>query len=153
MTTQEIETVYEIINPSDRCTLASANFANAACACLLIGDGAYGLNPVDGKGEEMPIFIFGGSQKWFAEKFDADVQKYFDDHRHEIADVLDSVMTGNRNDFIIGYQHAADKEAFRATWEEKNRTSMNAIEQRARKYAAALRKAAQEAVASEGEAE
>ena len=41
--------LYEIINPSDPYTLKADDFKIAAAACLILGDGQYGLESEDGK--------------------------------------------------------------------------------------------------------
>ena len=58
---------YELINPSDPYTFIAADYETAVLAVFCLGP-AYGARPKDG-GEDVPIFLFGGAVKWYAEKF------------------------------------------------------------------------------------
>lgn len=60
-------TEYELINPSDPYTFEAEDFETAALVVFILG-AVYAAKPKDG-GEEVPIFIFGGAEKWYKETF------------------------------------------------------------------------------------
>lgn len=57
---------YELSNPHDKILLDAEDFLDACCAALFVGQGNYGVHPVDGEGEAMPPFPFGGADRWIA---------------------------------------------------------------------------------------
>lgn len=62
--------LFEIINPSDPYTMESDSLEVAAVAVCLLGSGAYGLKELDSSEPlEVPIFLLGGHDEWFQEKF------------------------------------------------------------------------------------
>lgn len=92
--------VYELVNPSDKYTLESADPAAAVAACLYLGNGAYGLE--DEFGETVcPLFLFGKAEEelqvWSEERFGLTVADLL-----ELADDLDCPGCG-RNEEIAGY--------------------------------------------------
>lgn len=136
---------YEVINMSDHYTIQSDDFRNACIACLLLGEGNYGLKEVGGD-EKMPIFIFGGSEKWIKDNFNCNVNELFESaDMHAIADVLDSIVIGDRKDFesaVSSIRSVSARKAFIADWNDRKRSSMNDIGGRARKLAEIYRRAA-----------
>ena len=66
---------YEIINPSDKCFLSGENLEAICAAVALIGDGKYGLTSDDGS-TVMPVFILGGRDAWWKEKFGHEAQEF-----------------------------------------------------------------------------
>lgn len=59
-------TTYELSNPHDKIFLDAEDFLDACCAALYVGEGMYGVHPVDGEGEQMPPFVLGGYEEWAA---------------------------------------------------------------------------------------
>ena len=55
---------YELSNPHDKILLDAEDLLDACCAALFAGRGYYGVYPVDGEGEGMPPFPFGGAAQW-----------------------------------------------------------------------------------------
>ena len=107
---------YEITNPSDPYTIEAPTLCIAGAATLLLGEGRYGLE-AEGEGKGMPIFLFGGSDEWWAEQCPGQtLQCFFDANLPAIADALGSVTLGR-----------------------EERSSMNDIGGRAAALAAALR--------------
>lgn len=68
---------FEIVNPSDPYTMQADDLRIAALACILLGEGKYGLRSEDGS-TAMPLFILGGHDAWFVEKFGATLQHVYD---------------------------------------------------------------------------
>lgn len=83
-------TRYEIINPSDYCTITAEVELVAAVAVLMIGEGNYGLGEIDGE-RLMPLFPFGGHEPWLRERGVDDLGAWILAHEPELADALDSV--------------------------------------------------------------
>ncbi len=112
---------FEIINPSDACTMHAPDLEVAAVAVSFLGDGKYPLEGLDdAAGQGVPAFLFGGHDEWFSSKFGMsfqDTAEHVLNHRNEeLATTLDSVT-------------------LRGT-----RTSMNDIGGRARALAQAVRR-------------
>ncbi len=90
---------FAIVNPSDPYTMEAEDLEIAAVAVSFLGAGKYALQ---GIGEDadiyVPIFLFGGHDEWFAEKFGMDfdaTSTHVLDHRAEaLATALDSVTLG-----------------------------------------------------------
>lgn len=59
---------YEITNPHDEAFIEADRHLIAAVAVIFFGRGQYGLQEVDGD-FEMPLFLFGGMDDWFKQKF------------------------------------------------------------------------------------
>jgi len=84
---------FEIINPSDPYTIESDDFAAAAGACVLLGEGAYGLREVDGE-REMPIFLLAPLARidgWFRDNCGGSLNETLGGKRAAIADALATV--------------------------------------------------------------
>lgn len=80
---------FEIINPSDPYTMEADDLQIAAVAVCLLGDGKYAAKGVEAdSGQDVPIFLFGGVDEWFTEKFGMD---YFETASHTL---------NNRNDAL-----------------------------------------------------
>ena len=65
---------FEIINPSDPYTMEADDLRVAAVAVCLLGNGKYGLDALGedrDKGNNVPVFIFGGHDEWFEPRFGA----------------------------------------------------------------------------------
>ena len=87
---------FEIINPSDACTLYAPDLEIAAVAVSFLGDGKYQLEGLDdAAGQGVPAFMFGGHDEWFSSKFGMSFQDTAEHvlyHRNEeLAETLDSV--------------------------------------------------------------
>jgi len=89
---------FEIINPSDPYTVEADDLQVAAVACCFLGDGRYAFEPVDGGTERVPIFLIGGHDEWFTQKFGMTFEATADhcmQHRAgDLARVLESVTLG-----------------------------------------------------------
>lgn len=112
---------FEIINPSDACTMYAPDLEVAAVAVSFLGDGKYPLEGLDdAAGQGVPAFLFGGHDEWFSSKFGMsfqDTAEHVLNHRNEeLATTLDSVTLRH------------------------TRSSMNDIAGRARSLAQAVRR-------------
>lgn len=87
--------IYEIINPHDAYTIEAESPMILAAAILVLGQGNYSAQLIDGDGEDIPIFIFGGALDWFQGKFSRPLQEVLDEHMPEIGAVLGSVVPGD----------------------------------------------------------
>jgi len=132
--------VYEIINPSDPYTI-EGELGPCSIALLLVGpSGGYALNALDGT-EGFPILMFGGDPELQAacEKVGIwPLDEYLNEHRAEIIEALHSIVIGNRELFLETMalmETEKTKAAFRETWHDKNRSSLNDIGGRAQEIA------------------
>lgn len=83
---------YEIINPSDPYTIEHDDFLPLAAAVLLLGQGQYGAQPIGHDGERVPIFIFGGLEKWWEAHSPAvEFGDYLEANKPAIAAAMESV--------------------------------------------------------------
>ncbi len=89
-------TKFEIINPSDKAYI-EGEFLTCCLAVLLLADGHYGLEEVEGE-RTMPVFLFGGAKEWFKGEFNIDgIAPALADNRRAIKEALHSVyLAGER---------------------------------------------------------
>lgn len=131
--------IYEFTNPSDPYTFEAPDLAIAAVVTFLMGGGQAGATPVGG-GDDVPIFLFGGSEAWVQSKFGRDLKPWFDitmaTRKSEIIAALESFLHGEDRD--RSFWGVASRED-RAAYNEKRRTSTNAIGKRAFALADQLR--------------
>jgi hypothetical protein len=110
------EVKFEIINPSDKAFIESDSFETACLATCILGQGKYGLREVGGD-KRMPVFLFGGHDEFFAEKFGKPFEESLNaTDKAEIARALETVSLAGE------------------------RTSLNDIVKRAKSYAKVLEK-------------
>lgn len=130
--------ICEIINPSDKYTLITDDFKLAAVAVAILGNGKYGLKNIDGD-ESSPVLF--GWESWFQEQGIEDLSKYIDDHKTDIAMILDTVLIGDRSDVENTLPLIAEDQ--RQKWlddrHDRKRSSMNDIGKAAKSIAKALR--------------
>lgn len=133
-------TLYEIVNPSDPYTLAADDFETACLANILLSEGLYGLDEIDGNGR-MPILGFGGADaadRWWRERFG----RSLDDalaamDRAAVATCLGSVLIGSAKDrkaYEAGLElidDPAKRKAWHDRWHDDRRSSVNNIGKRA----------------------
>lgn len=140
--------IYEIINPSDPVTINAESFESALLATALLGSGQYAAHPIDDSWEKVPLFLFGGFDKWFAKRFPrlGDASDLLDLHKADTVAALRSTLTGTpdaRRQYNMAAKHITDPDelkAFRRSWEAKKRTSLNDIADRAQVLADKLEK-------------
>lgn len=137
--------IYEIINPSDAYTIKSESKAVACLACLMVGEGQYGLQDEEGE-SLLPFFMFGGDPNtWFKEEFGLELGAFIDDSLEEIADCLDTIIIGSINTrqgveaMLEAISDPVEREKALAAWQDKKRSSMNDIGSHAKALAKAFR--------------
>lgn len=135
---------YELINPSDPYTFIAEDFETAALTVFVLGT-AYGAKPKDG-GEDVPIFLLGGAEEWYNERFCRTPDDGVAEKKSAIADALASFMLGgfeNRRRYEAALAAITDpekKEEFIAVWQD-GRSSLNDIGTYAHTIAKRLRQA------------
>lgn len=104
---------YNIINPSDACTLKSETLIDAAIAAILVGGGQYPLEPINApEGTEgVPIFMFGGLQEWWNKRFDISIDEALQQRRESVATVLESVTLKGERSSMNDIQGRARRQA------------------------------------------
>jgi hypothetical protein len=59
---------------------------------VLLGNGQYALRAIGHDGEDVPLFLFGGFEKWWtAHSPDAEIGVYIDTNARVIAEAMESV--------------------------------------------------------------
>ncbi len=135
--------LFDLINPSDSYTFQADTLECAAIATLLLGTGQYGARQLDGK-EEVPIFLLGGAEQWFTDKFGRSIEDSLKLHKGERAEeliaCLNSVLIGDRKEYECTLPMIADdkRDEWVAGWHDRNRSSMNDIGSRAKRIATAI---------------
>lgn len=147
--------IFDIINPSDACTLEAGDFEVAAIACFFLGAGRYGLRQLDDDRKlEMPILMFGADswfQEMFGRSFEESVQSTTKLSRDELTAALDSVLYGDAVDRLTFAELTQsmppeERATKRREWNEVRRSSMNDIGKQARVLVQRLRAKQREAV-------
>ena len=89
--------LFEIINPSDAYTMEASDLETAAVAVVVLGHGMYGLRGLgDADGKDVPVFILGGHDEWFATQFGRLFEESVDRvDRAALASALGSVKLSN----------------------------------------------------------
>jgi hypothetical protein len=134
--------IFDLINPSDNYVLETDDPEAAAIACILLGDGQYGLTHVEQRPGDVdcsvPIFMFGGMDDWFRDKFHRSAKDsahlYIDgDRRPTLIAALDSLMCGTVAD-LKSYKDALEaitvdskRDEFKFKWLDHRRGSMNNV--------------------------
>lgn len=147
---------YEIVNPSDMATFLAPDRDIALAALAFIGDGAYGGTPLERDGEgidvdesaalSVPIFLFGGYEEWWKSQGFASepIESLIASRKPEIVAALRSASYGSLEDrrsydsACAAIDDPAKLTKFKEDWEDRRRSSMNRIVQRAWAYADAL---------------
>jgi hypothetical protein len=138
--------LYEIINPSDQCSVAADEDAVAAVAVLLLGDGFYGCQRDDGTSLHT-LIAFAGPGALDAVLADlgiADLADYLVATSPAIATCLESLMycgLGDRRALETVFEDFTDEARTEAVrrYNDERRTSMSNIGARAAAIAARLR--------------
>jgi len=139
--------LFNLVNPSDPYTIEAPSLDIATLAALLLGQGKYPLTSLDG-GENVPHFLFGGTDAWCKEHFGENLMelsnRLMDTKLAEVADCLDSILYGDAQDRIQFLAETADMnretfEAARFMRQDAKRSSINDIGERAYRMAAKLR--------------
>ena len=144
--------LFKIVNPSDPYTIEASSLDVAVMDSVLLGQGNYQFTSLDG-GQDIPFFAFGGGDKWSKEHFKESLMelsnRVMDTKLSEVADSLDSVLYGDKDDRVQFLAKTKDMDrndfmAERIMRQDSRRSSMNDIGERAYRMAAQLRKSIQE---------
>jgi hypothetical protein len=148
--------LFKIVNPSGPYTIEASSLDVAVMASVLLGQGNYQFTSLDG-GQNIPFFAFGGGDKWSKEHFNETLMelsnRVMDTKLAEVADSLDSVLYGDKDDRVQFLAKTEDMDrndfmAERILRQDKNRSSMNEIGERAYRMAAQLRKSIQDGIST-----
>lgn len=128
--------LFEIINPSDKCTVVADDLEVAAFVVVALGRGKYSLKGLD-TDLEVPFFLFGGHDEWFTEKFDRNleqsIQYTLQEKRQKVIEAFDSVLMGGvkaREDYdkAMSLIDCPVKQVeWRDHFKDQHRSSMNDI--------------------------
>ena len=134
---------YPLNNPSDPYTFIAEDFETAVLVVFLLG-AAYGAEPKDGAGEEVPISLFGGAEEWYAAKFGRNHNDGLEAKKDAVAAALESFMLGRFEDrqryeaALSAITEPEKKEQFIKVWQD-GCSSLNNIGEVAHKYAKLLK--------------
>lgn len=131
----------EIINPSDSYTLRTDDFLCGAVAVAILGEGYYGLRNLDTQ-ESSPVLF--GWDEWLKEQDILDLSEYIRQNEERLADVLDSIIIGDKTDreeieAALKFIPASERKEFLEKRHDHRRSSMNDIGRAARDLAKVLR--------------
>lgn len=146
--------IYEIINPSDACTIEAEDSFLASVVVIILGSGAYGLYDEDER-MVLPIFRFEDEAKLLEWLRDNDVDpmemdEFYAKHGDEMASIAESVIYGKMSDrkalvSMIEKMSSSDRLAAIDKWNDSKRSSMADIGSDARNLAKLFRKKAERA--------
>jgi hypothetical protein len=146
--------IYEIINPSDACTIEAQDTVLASIAIIVLGNGQYGLYDEDGR-TVLGIFALSKPEKlieWLRDNGveDTKMDEFYAKNGEEIATILESVVYGDASDrkAIVALTESMtkpDRLKALAKYNDSKRSSMNDIRSAAFELAKGFRKKAQEA--------
>ena len=146
--------LYSIINPYDKYTIESPSLDVLVMAGILLGQGNYGFQSLDG-GTNVIIMAFGGGDEWCQNHFNENLMemsnRVMDTKLSQVADCLDSVLIGDREDreeffAVTTNMDQMTFEAHRAIEQEKRCSSINDIGMHAYRLAAKLRKSIEDGI-------
>jgi hypothetical protein len=128
--------LFNIINPSDSYTIKTDDKEAACVACLLMGEGQYGLEEIGGK-FEMPILMFGGGDEFFKSQFgksmEESVKLYRGDKVAVLIETLRSTLVGSvgerqtHEDALKFITDPEKRQQYIDEYKDKKRGSMNNI--------------------------
>lgn len=153
--------IYEIVNPSDVCTIEAPDDKTAIAAVAILSEGAYGVQEQPSGRTVCGISLFGGLAEEMVDAFlpelkagsfpkGSDVTKatieammsWVGENRPAVASALDSLCYGNADEraFLAeSMAQAADPAKVKSAHENRRRSSLNNIGKRAARLAAHFR--------------
>lgn len=132
--------IYELINPSDPYTFEAPNIAVAGVVACTLSSG-FGARLMSDDVDESSPMLFGWDE-WQKEQGIDDA--WMLSHRSEVADAFDSFLIGDANqrqdvESMLAELPEEKREAWRAKRQDRHRSSMNQIGERAYQLAQQLR--------------
>ncbi|WP_206461089.1 hypothetical protein, partial [Acinetobacter baumannii] len=132
--------IFELINPSDKCTFEAPNLKIAALVTCVLGNGQYSAKGIEND-LDVPFFIFGGHDEWFVSNFGLNFKETYiqvrNEEKFDLVNSFNSVLLGSyldRTAFYKAYdliQDPAEKNKWREQWLDERRSSLNNICKRA----------------------
>lgn len=153
---------YELITPSDPVTFTAPTYLSAVGSVLLVGHGHYWADCIDADGEPLdennvPFLLFTPALDQWLHRNDLTLSELFDDNRADIIKTLRSFCTGTWRErelfdtALAAITEPEKRKQFLFEWDDRRRTSLNEITNRAHSLADSL--AAKAAAESKGETE
>lgn len=146
--------IYDIVNPSDACTIEAPDDKTAIVVVTLLGEGAYGLEAEDGR-RVCGLSLFGGAAQEILDAFPPDpsaadatqssvaaMMTWAKEHAAAVADAFDSFVYGDKSERAFLAEvvaQAKDPAKVKAAHADRRRSSMNNIGARAAAYAKHMR--------------
>lgn len=142
--------IYEIVNPSDTCTIEAPNDTIAAVAILYLGTGYYGCTKEDGS--NLPTLVAFGGESALDEALDSlgigkrdddsRLNAYIESHALEIAEALESIAyckISTRKALLLAFEDLPDRTERLKKFNDEKRSSLNDINESAHELARVLR--------------
>ncbi|MFA3512355.1 hypothetical protein [Acinetobacter baumannii] len=136
--------IFELINPSDKCTFEAPNLKIAAIVTCVLGNGQYSAKGMQ-HDLDVPFFLFGGHEEWFVSRFGTNFEETLIQVRNaekkDLVDSFNSVLLGSyldRTAFFKAYnliKDPAEQNKWRRQWLDERRSSFNNVCERAWNYA------------------
>ncbi|ENT3301221.1 hypothetical protein MJ012_07560 [Acinetobacter baumannii] len=136
--------IFELINPSDKCTFEAPNLKIAAIITCVLGNGQYSAKGMQ-HDLDVPFFLFGGHEEWFVSRFGTNFEETLIQVRNaekkDLVDSFNSVLLGSyldRTAFFKAYnliKDPAEQNKWRRQWLDERRSSFNNVCERAWNYA------------------
>lgn len=143
---------YEIVNPSDQAFFEAPNLMIAGLVTVILGGGQYSATSEDEDAADVPFFMFGGWDEWWAENGDGETSEMAGErHKPALVKALRSVCYGDLKErklfdaALSAIDDPKKRETFIEEWNDTHRSSMNNIMGRAHKLADSLEEESQDA--------
>lgn len=145
--------IYELVSPSDPYTFEAPNIKVAGVVALLLS-GGFGANRVSDDIEESSPVLFGWGEWLETNGID---KKWVEEHKAELGQAFDSFLIGDLSDRQDAVDMLAElppekREAWRAKRQDRRRSSVNRIGERAYELAKRYKIAGKEVGHERGEA-
>ncbi|MFJ0091963.1 hypothetical protein ACLDXG_19785, partial [Acinetobacter baumannii] len=90
--------IFELINPSDKCTFEAPNLKIAALVTCVLGNGQYSAKGIEND-LDVPFFIFGGHDEWFISNFGLNFKETYiqvrNEEKFDLVNSFNSVLLGS----------------------------------------------------------
>lgn len=138
--------LYNLINPTDSVTFNAADTQIAALTVLLLSNGKFGADCIDGSeaDEDVPIFLKGGALAWWAERYDQPIDKVAVARMPELVSALRSFVFGTPKErktydtALAALSDPVTREKFARNWALKHSSSTAEIDKMAEQVAQML---------------
>ena len=124
--------VWELVNPSDFCTLEGPR-VSCGIAALLLGTGQCPLVSTSTGDTVVPLLRLWAEDEqvaWIEDFCGGPINQYIREHASDVADALRSLVYGDRHGWEVAVAVRTDREAFRLAWNEQRRSSLNNMSER-----------------------